>query len=368
MVAGLTVGVVALPLALAFGLASGLGARAGLITAIVAGLVAAVCGGSNVQVSGPTGAMAVVLAPVVVHDGAGAVVVVGAMAGLILVVAVGGAAGPVRVVHALAGDRGLHRRHRRHHLPAAGTQRPGRDQARRHQHGGGGRQGDLVGPAGQRHAGCAGRWPPWWPGSWRCCPACTGRSRPRWWRSSPPPPWPRPRTCRWSASARSPTRCRLPSLPGLSAGRLSALAGAALAVAALSGIESLLSAKVADGMADGPRHDPDRELFGQGLANMAVALFGGMPATGAIARTAVNVRAGARTRLAAIVHSLVLVARRLPGRRPRVADPPGRPGRRAHGHRGAHGRAPQRQGRDRRHRRRCPGPGRHRGRSPSPST
>jgi SulP family sulfate permease len=60
-------------------------------------------------------------------------------------------------------------------------------------------------------------------------------------------------------------------------------------------------------MADTGRHDPDRELFGQGLANLASPLFGGMPATGAIARTAVNVRSGARTRLAAIVHSLVLV-------------------------------------------------------------
>ena len=60
-------------------------------------------------------------------------------------------------------------------------------------------------------------------------------------------------------------------------------------------------------MSDSHRHDPDRELFGQGLANIASPLFGGMPATGAIARTAVNVRAGARTRLAAVVHSVVLV-------------------------------------------------------------
>jgi sulfate permease, SulP family len=77
----------------------------------------------------------------------------------------------------------------------------------------------------------------------------------------------------------------------------------------LAALESLLSAKVADGMGgDGTRHDPDRELFGQGVANLVSPLFGGMPATGAIARTAVNVRAGARTRVAAMVHSLVLVA------------------------------------------------------------
>jgi SulP family sulfate permease len=99
----------------------------------------------------------------------------------------------------------------------------------------------------------------------------------------------------------------LPSVPSISAHQLSALFSAALAVAVLAALESLLSAKVADGMAGVPRHDPDRELFGQGLANIVSPLFGGMPATGAIARTAVNIRSGARTRVAAIVHSLVLV-------------------------------------------------------------
>jgi sulfate permease, SulP family len=99
----------------------------------------------------------------------------------------------------------------------------------------------------------------------------------------------------------------LPSLPDLSGPAISDLAGAAFAVAALAAIESLLSAKVADGMTDAAPHDPNRELFGQGLANVVSPLFGGMPATGAIARTAVNARAGARTRVAAIVHALVLV-------------------------------------------------------------
>jgi SulP family sulfate permease len=104
-----------------------------------------------------------------------------------------------------------------------------------------------------------------------------------------------------------PSSLPLPSLPSVAAGDLSELFSAALAVALLASLESLLSAKVADGMSDTARHHPDRELFGQGLANLASPLFGGMPATGAIARTAVNVRAGARTRLSAIVHSLVLV-------------------------------------------------------------
>jgi SulP family sulfate permease len=104
-----------------------------------------------------------------------------------------------------------------------------------------------------------------------------------------------------------PSSLPLPSLPAISPDQISRLFSAAMAVAVLAALESLLSAKVADGMADTTRHDPDRELFGQGLANLVSPLFGGMPATGAIARTAVNVRSGARTRVAAIVHSFVLI-------------------------------------------------------------
>ncbi|MEV4728351.1 SulP family inorganic anion transporter, partial [Micromonospora humida] len=85
LVAGLTVAVVALPLALAFGVTSGLGAQAGLVTAVVAGAVAAVFGGSHLQVSGPTGAMTVVLVPVVQQFGPTGVLMVGALAGLLLI-------------------------------------------------------------------------------------------------------------------------------------------------------------------------------------------------------------------------------------------------------------------------------------------
>src|SRR3954470_9313413 len=87
VVAGLTVGVVALPLALAFGITTGLGAPAGLMTAIIAGLVAGVFGGSNVQVSGPTGAMTVVLVPIVSRFGVNAIYLVGLMAGVLMLAA-----------------------------------------------------------------------------------------------------------------------------------------------------------------------------------------------------------------------------------------------------------------------------------------
>ena len=98
------------------------------------------------------------------------------------------------------------------------------------------------------------------------------------------------------------------SLSFLDLSAIWSLAGAALAVAALAALESLLSAAVADGMGVSHRHDPDRELFGQGLANLVTPLFGGVPATGAIARTAVNVRSGAGSRLAALVHAALLAA------------------------------------------------------------
>jgi len=105
-----------------------------------------------------------------------------------------------------------------------------------------------------------------------------------------------------------PSTLPLPSTGFLDANRIAALAPSALAVAALAALESLLCATVADSMSVNERHNPDRELFGQGIANLAVPFFGGVPATAAIARTAVNVRAGARSRLASVTHSVVLAA------------------------------------------------------------
>jgi SulP family sulfate permease len=99
-----------------------------------------------------------------------------------------------------------------------------------------------------------------------------------------------------------------PSLPPVPDLDLVVLVRAALAIAVLAALESLLSAVVADSMTVGERHDPDRELFGQGIANLGAAVMGGIPATAALARTAVNVRSGARTRLAAMVHGVTLLA------------------------------------------------------------
>jgi SulP family sulfate permease len=97
-----------------------------------------------------------------------------------------------------------------------------------------------------------------------------------------------------------------PQLPDMDVARLRELFPSALIIAFLAGIESLLSAIVADRMID-DRHKPNAELLAQGIANLASPLFGGLPATGAIARTATNVRAGGRTPLAGMIHALVIL-------------------------------------------------------------
>ena len=104
-----------------------------------------------------------------------------------------------------------------------------------------------------------------------------------------------------------PSSLRAPSLPSFAGIHVGSLVMPAIAVAAFAALEGLLSATVADAMTVSQRHDPDRELFGQGIANLAVPMFGGIPATAAIARTAVNVRSGAHSRLAAITHAAVLL-------------------------------------------------------------
>jgi SulP family sulfate permease len=305
LLAGITVAVVALPLALGFGVASGLGAEAGIVTAIVAGIVAGIFGGSNVQVSGPTGAMTVVLVPVVASVGASGVAVVALLAGLLLVLAGGARLGrfagilPWPVVEGFT--VGIALLIFLQQVPAAlGVPKP---------------HGENT-AAVALHALSAWGGHAWTALAIVALVALVMAVLPRLHHGLP--------ASLVAVAAATlaaevaglplarighiPAGLPLPQLPNLSADRLSGLLSAALAVAALAAIESLLSAKVADGMADGAAHDPDRELLGQGLANVAVSFVGGMPATGAIARTAVNVRAGARTRAATIVHGLALAA------------------------------------------------------------
>ena len=306
ILAGITVGVVALPLALAVGISSGVGAAAGLITAVVAGLVAAVFGGSHVQVSGPTGAMAVVLAPIVAQHGIGSIALVTVLAGLIVLAA--GVTGLGRAVTFIPWPviegftLGIAAIIFLQQVPAAFG---------------------VTAPAGQRTLPAA-----WtvvvhadWSSAWRTLAvvafiAVLMVGLPRLHRGIP-----ESLTAVVAATlivmafhlpvgtiGTLPSHLPAPVTPHADPGALRTLLGAALAIAALAAIESLLSARVAATMSPTGPYDPDRELVGQGLASVASGVFGGMPATGAIARTAVNVRSGARTRVAAIVHSLLLLA------------------------------------------------------------
>ncbi|MEV0177095.1 SulP family inorganic anion transporter, partial [Streptomyces sp. NPDC050803] len=305
LLAGLTVAIVALPLALGFGVSSGLGAEAGLATAVVAGALAALFGGSNLQVSGPTGAMTVVLVPIVGEYGPGGVLTVGLMAGVMLVALAALRAGkymqyvPAPVVEGftlgIACVIGLQQ------IPnALGVPKP---------------EGDRVLPVTWRAIEEFAEAPNWTAVGLAVAVAAVMLAGARW---RPTVPFSIVAVIAATLVAQAagldaaqpigdlPSGLPAPSLSFLDLGSLGTLLAPAVAVAALAALESLLSASVADGMTVGQQHDPDRELFGQGLANIAAPLFGGVPATGAIARTAVNVRTGASSRLAALTHAAIL--------------------------------------------------------------
>ncbi|MFG2537132.1 SulP family inorganic anion transporter [Streptomyces sp. NPDC048511] len=305
LLAGLTVAIVALPLALGFGVSSGLGAEAGLATAVVAGALAAFFGGSNLQVSGPTGAMTVVLVPIVAEYGPGGVLTVGLMAGVLLIALALLKAGrymryiPAPVVEGftlgIACVIGLQQ------VPnALGVAAP---------------EGDKVLLVTWRAVEEFVRTPNWTAAALALAVAAVMLLGARW---RPAVPFSIVGVVAATSAAQLfhldgaapigdlPSGLPAPSLAFLDLSALGSLLAPAAAVAALAALESLLSATVADGMTVGQKHDPDKELFGQGIANLAAPLFGGVPATAAIARTAVNVRSGAGSRLAALTHAAVL--------------------------------------------------------------
>ena len=310
LVAGATVGIVALPLALGFGVSSGLTAEQGLITAIVAGLLAAVFGGSNVQVSGPTGAMVVVLVPIVANYGVGAIAAVTLLAGLIVLISgllrLGKVVSiiPWPVIEGFTlGIACIIFLQQIPQITSASPATPGELSS------------NALIAAGQSLARADAAHLAWAIGAVLIVAAVMVLA-PRIHPSVPgsligigvvavlavllPTPL--------ATIGAIPASLPAPSLPTIDPELLTVLLPAAATVAALAAIESLLSARVAGSMADTGAFDPDRELVGQGIASIGASMFGGMPATGAIARTSVSIRAGARTRLASIVHALVLLA------------------------------------------------------------
>jgi SulP family sulfate permease len=317
LLAGVTVGIVALPLALAFGITTGAGAAAGLITAILAGLLAAIFGGSNYQVSGPTGAMTVVLVPIVTKYGVESLIPLGFFAGLLTLIlgilrtgslinrvpwpVMEGFTFGIAVVIALQ------------QIPTA-LATPSID---------GGR---TVATAWKTLQGAISAGLNYSAIFVVALTLLIKFSYPKL-------------VLRYKIKFHIPASFlaivvssilvilfdidvpKVGQLPkaifhfsrleffGIGAYEL---ISAVIAIALLASIESLLSARVADQMAhiheDENKYLPNRELFGQGLASMFSSIFGGMPATGAIARTGVNIRSGASSRLSAIFHSFFLLA------------------------------------------------------------
>lgn len=318
LVAGMTVGVVALPLALGFAITTGAPASAGLSTAIIAGFIAALFGGSNYQVSGPTGAMTVVLVPIVATYGLNALPALGVTAGLIIIALSILRLGrfidqvPLPVMEGFTLGIALIIALQQIPLIFEVPKAPGTH--------------TFSVALETLHAALNQNI------HWISLFLALGTLVMK--RS-----WPRMKKLlgiriHIPASAVAVFLLSMLSyvfnLPVTRIGELPRSIDfvfsftfpdiplmkflyAALVIAMLGAIESLLSARVADGMAhqeidhDRPKHQPNKELFGQGLATIASVFSGGLPATGAIARTSVNVHAGARTRLAAMVHSIFLL-------------------------------------------------------------
>jgi SulP family sulfate permease len=306
--AGVTVALVALPLSIAIAIASGATPRAGLITAIVGGLLISLLGGSRVQIGGPTGAFIVVVAGVIQQFGFDGLLLATLLAGIILVVAglcragrlvalvpepvIEGFTVGIALIIAVSQLKDLLGQSAAnvpadlvHGLPALW-----------------GARGDLnllallVGVISIAGIGLFRRLYPSFPGSLLVIAAA----------SAAVALLSLPVDTIYSRFGALPAGLPPPSLPHVSIARISELLPSAFVIAFLAAVESLLSAIVADRMIGG-HHRSGAELIAQGAANIVSPLFGGLPATGAIARTATNVRAGGKTPVAGIVHALIIL-------------------------------------------------------------
>ena len=308
LIAGVTVGLVALPLAMAFAIASGVKPQAGIYTAVVAGFLISALGGSRVQIGGPTGAFVVIVAGVIAKFGISGLLIVTVMAGAILVVmgltglgtAVKFIPRPVTIgftngiavliastqikdflglqIGALPSEFVARMRVLAQNISTVHWQTAALSTASLAL--------IILAPRLTRRI----------PGSiiaLLLATACVAF-------------FALPVATIGSAFGGIPTGLPKVSLPAFRPELIVVLIPSALTVALLAAVESLLSAVVADSMT-GDRHNSNVELVAQGIANLASPLFGGLPATGAIARTATNIRSGARTPVAGIIHALTLL-------------------------------------------------------------
>jgi SulP family sulfate permease len=309
LVAGVTVGLVALPLAMAFAIASGLPPESGLYCAVIAGFLVSALGGSRVQVAGPTGAFVVVVAGIVAQHGVSGLFMCTLMAGIaLLVLGITGLGTAIKYIPrpvVIGFTNGIA-------VLIASTQIkdffgltlpavPGEFLARM----------QAIGAA----------WPT------LSVPATILAATSLavlvlLARLAPRVPGPIVVLLGGTAAALAlalpvetiasrfggiPAGFPSPEIPAFRPDLVLTLLSPALTVAMLGAIESLMSAVVADRMT-GDKHNPNVELFAQGVANVVSPLFGGLPATGAIARTATNVRSGAKTPVAGMIHALTVLA------------------------------------------------------------
>lgn len=309
VLAGLVVGVVALPLALAFAIASGVKPEYGLYTAIVASLAVSLFGGTRVQIAGPTGAFVVILSGITAQYGYAGLQVATLMAGGILLALgfarLGGVIKyiPYPVITGFTSGIAL--------IIFVGQWKDffGLQPAAAHSHFHE-QLAALILAFPQLH------WPTTLLASFTLLVLLLS---PRFFKRLPAPLLAMVLATSLQAifqfdgiATIGTTFGSIPqTLPGFSPPALSfadvmKLVGPAFTIALLGAIESLLSAVVADGMA-GTRHDPNQELIGQGLANVLAPVFGGFAATGAIARTATGIRNGANSPLTGIIHALTLI-------------------------------------------------------------
>ncbi len=306
--AGTIVGIVALPLAIAFAIASGVSPEKGLITAVVAGFLISVLGGSRVQIGGPTGAFVVIIYGIVEQHGTAGLAVACVMAGVLLVIM--GLVGfgsiikfiphPVIVGFTSGIALIIFSSQVKDFLGLAMGPVPSEflEKWREYIH-----QLPTINPEAAAVALACVLIIIFWP------------------RVSHRIPGPLVALILSTAAVHLldlnvetigsrfgsiPSSIPAPTVPDFDIASLRELFPSALTIALLAAIESLLSAVVADGMIGG-RHRSNTELIAQGIANIASPLFGGIPATGAIARTATNIRNGGRTPIAGIVHAIVLL-------------------------------------------------------------
>jgi sulfate permease, SulP family len=309
LLAGITVGLVALPLAMAFGIASGVTPQAGLYTAVVAGFLISALGGSRTQIGGPTGAFVVIVAGIVARFGMSGLALVTLMAGIVLVgMGLTGLGSAVRFIPRgviIGFTNGIA-------ILIASTQikdffglRAGpvpseflprmRLLAAHFESVNGAALG--LGLLSLAILLLLPRFTKRVPGSIVAVIVCTVAVE----------VFHLPVETIGSKFGGIPGGLPPFAIPDFHSEHILPLIPSAFTVAMLAALESMLSAVVADGMT-GDRHNPNVELVAQGIANIASPVFGGIPATGAIARTATNIRAGARTPVSGMVHALTLLA------------------------------------------------------------